>query len=792
MKGIMFIDLETENNPYYGSISSPECPDNYVVMSGWAIDYSPYSGKPEYFYAKSKEESKKWISIPEDVWLLVGHNLSFELDWLYTEQYEELSKFIKRGGRLWCTQLAEYRLSRQQHIYPNLNDTAVRHGGNTKLDAVALEWKMGKLTSEIDSELLRDYLIGTEEMEGDIGNTRIAFYGQWQEASQRGMLKAILEQNNALLYNAVCMSNGLHVDLDIAYKNMEILNNRLEEVNQELYQARLNAGISQEGANSFKMGSDFHKSAWIYGGTYQYDALVPSIDKEGNFRYDKVDVVFDTEDKTKYVEVDPEEDLEFKCTQSGINPNRYKSGKRKGEIKVERIDSDKVKMINGKVKEDLKGIVDLSKYADEFQKDFMGKFTQSRELQDGSSVISTSEDAVLALIQRPETSSEAKQVLSLLREWAILNKIIGAFYDREEFYANGTPKGRSGMLQFVTAKGLIHHSLNMCATKTGRLSSTRPNLQQLPRDDRAGVLPSNIKEMFTSRFGEDGYIVEIDYNALEVRVMADFTGDLKLKEAILNGTDMHSLRASEFHGIPYEDFYRIVKDETHPDNPQYGQWRQDIKSPSFAYQYGASARGIAYATGWSVEASQKFIDTERALFPNVEVFFDNVAEEVEQSKELKRIKLDNGSYDMYYTGYLKAKSGFEYEYRSYRQTVYANGQPYEVDEFKPTEMRNYIIQGDASLFVQVTTGKLIRHYFSVDFYSKKCYPINTVHDQVLLDVHKDVVEEVLKDTLHILQNVGEWMSPLGYELNMPYPVEATAGPNWQEQHSLSDLNINIE
>lgn len=783
-KGIMFLDLEVENNEYYGSIASPRHPDNYVVAEGHAIDYEPYQGKVEGSYFRSKNEAKNWLSIPEDVWLLVGHNLSFELDWIYEEHYEELRDFINRGGRLWCTQLAEYRLSRQQHLYPSLNEVAVKYGGNVKVDAVALMWEQDKLTSEIPKDLLMDYLLGTPEMEGDIGNTRLAFYGQWQEATERGMLKAILEQNNALLYNSVCMSNGLHVDTDVAQANLLSLKERLSDVETDLYNARTEAGMSADGNLAFNMGSSYHKSAWIYGGSYFYDGLVPSVDKDGNLRYEKADAVLDADDPTKYIVVDPDADLEFECRQADINPVRYKSGKRKGEIKVERIDSDHVRMIRGRLEEKLEGVVNLDDYADEFLEDFKYRYTQSRTNTAGEPIYSTSEDAILALIDRPETPEASKRVLLLLREWAVLNKIIGAFYDRVDYYANGNVKGRSGMLQYVTQDNLIHHGLNMCATKTGRLSSTKPNLQQLPRDDRDGIMASNIKEMFTSRFGDQGRIVEIDYNALEVRVMADFTGDVALKTAILEGTDMHSLRASQYHGMTYEEFKGVIDDDNHPKHSLYAQYRQDIKSPSFAYQYGASARGIAYATGWSVQDAQKFIDTERKLFPDVENFFTDVSDRIEDTKEMRRIKLDNGSYDIYYIGYLKANSGFEYEYKSYRNTVYINGQPTEVDEFKPTEMRNYIIQGDASLFVQVATGKLIRHYFSVDFYDRKCYPINTVHDEVLLDVHVDVLKEVVDKTCEILQNIPEWMKPLGYDLTMPYPVEATVGINWQDQGGL--------
>lgn len=305
-------------------------------------------------------------------------------------------------------------------------------------------------------------------------------------------------------------------------------------------------------------------------------------------------------------------------------------------------------------------------------------------------------------------------------------------------------------------------------------------------------MQSNVKEMFVSRFGEQGRIVEIDFNALEVRAMADFAGDKALQEAILNGTDMHSLRASAYHGWTYEEFNTRRKDPDDPMFAQLNQWRQDIKAPSFAFQYGATAHGISFATGWSVVDAQKFIDTERKMFPDVEQFFDDVAERVASTRKVKRTRLDNGTYDLYYTGYLKAESGFEYDYRTHKKTVWEQGKKFEVDEFKPTEMRNYIIQGDASLFVQVTTGKIIRHYFSIDFYNKKCYPILTVHDQVLLDVHEDVLEEVIQDTVEIMENVPKYMSRLGYDLKMPYPVEATVGMNWQDQKSLSEVGIKLK
>ncbi len=72
---IMVIDLETQNLPYFGSVASPRNPDNYVVAVGQAIEDVPYSGAITGVYYANKEDSRgKWLSIPDDVWLLVAHN----------------------------------------------------------------------------------------------------------------------------------------------------------------------------------------------------------------------------------------------------------------------------------------------------------------------------------------------------------------------------------------------------------------------------------------------------------------------------------------------------------------------------------------------------------------------------------------------------------------------------------------------------------------------------------------------------------------------------------------------
>lgn len=91
--------------------------------------------------------------------------------------------------------------------------------------------------------------------------------------------------------------------------------------------------------------------------------------------------------------------------------------------------------------------------------------------------------------------------------------------------------------------------------------------------------------MFTSRFGDKGRIVEVDYSALEVVMLAALSGDENLLDKLVNGIDMHCLRLAAKLGEPYEDvLHKAVENQEHPEHKRYKQMRTDIKPPSFAKQ----------------------------------------------------------------------------------------------------------------------------------------------------------------------------------------------------------------
>jgi len=388
-----------------------------------------------------------------------------------------------------------------------------------------------------------------------------------------------------------------------------------------------------------------------------------------------------------------------------------------------------------------------------------------------------------------------------VREFAKLDKDMGTYYLREESDEEGNVLKQSGMLQYLDDLGFVHHMLNMTSTVTTRLSSNRPNFQNLPRGDT-----SDVKQMFISRFEAElierlqcsmngstwieeykkqdvrGVIIELDYSALEVVTMAAFTKDEQLIKALLEGIDMHCLRLSKKLGEPYEEVLRKAKlDEDDPEHEKYASMRTDIKPPSFAYQYGATARGIAFSCGYTIEAAQEFIDNEKELFPGVEAWFDNVIfPSVESNLTRHREEVD-GHWRSFCTGTWQSPGGTTYEFRQYPKRQWIDGKLQELMLFKPTQMRNYPIQGESGFFVQGISGLVFRALLKEDFFPDKygdpqVYIINTVHDALYLDCRLEVLDEVIALVKGIMESLPQHFSErYGYELDVPFPAAAEYG-----------------
>jgi hypothetical protein len=775
----MHIDLEVENHEYYGSKASPYCPDNYVVESAWRIDTTQadgtttvgstqsvrYANRAEFLAGSSAGAERSWFVIPEDCWLIVAHNAAYEISWFLTYQRQKFEAFLKRGGRVFCTMHGEYIASDFQSMYPSLDETAPKYGGTHKVDGVKILWEQGVLTSQIDPMLLHDYLVN-----GDIPNTALCFYGQCATFAQRGQMQYVWERMDALLAWAYCEWFGLFVNMPIARKNQEEQEQRIREIKQELQQY-----IPKDLPETldFNFGSDFHMSALVYGGPIKYRKKVPYDPPQ----YVKADYwqVGDT-----WVAVDD--------MPAPPGATTYKSGKNKGLPKVFRLDTEEEKL---KWEDDLyfcPGLVNIQELPEVIREKYAerGEFRQARTMQDGTPVYSTSTDAMEALAR------QGFEFCKLVNELAALEKDTGTYYLREVLDANGEVKERKGMLQYVIPErpdgsGIIHHRLNTCATVTGRLSSSNPNLQNLPRpdEDGDGVAKSKVKQVFTSRFGDNGRITEVDYSALEVVMSCVHTGDKKLLGLLQSGTDMHCYRLAFREGLDYDEVYYRCHDKTYQDYSTWKTKRSHIKTPSFAAQYGASARGVAFAAGCTVEFAQEFLDNEARMFPTTIGFRAVVKEEVERNGaegRMYREQADDGSYRIYRIGTWTSPAGARYSFRQKEQwkEVVPGQRKQKVMDYKETEMANYWCQGEAFFLMAVAAGMVLRALLARDWFDNQVCLITNVHDALYLDsANPEVGREASLLVKQCMEDAPKRIHQLwpnyGIIGEVPFPAEAEMG-----------------
>lgn len=776
MYKILHTDLEVDNHPWYGNVASAFNPENFIVAPGWRTDTINDDGTVtvgdthhRYFGTAAEADSgADWFSAIDDCAIVVCHNAQFEIKWFLSKYRDKLEAFLKRGGRIACTALAEYLLSHQQELYPSLDETAVKHGGTHKVDGVKILWEQGYLTSQIDKALLIEYLAGPS---GDIDNTALTFYSQQQKLAAAGMDRMYWERCDALLAFAYCEWFGLYVDRETAERNLAAQEAEIAELTEQLREL-LPKDLPDE--VEFNWGSDYHMSALVYGGPVKYRHRVPYDPPQ----YVKADFYQTETDGTLVRCDDPLLDQELVAA-GRHNFVRFKSGKNKGQVKVFREDTNEIKLKWEDTSVILPGLVNLNGLPVGIKEKYIGKraeFRGARTLCDGTTpVYSTSTEALKGLKNFvPE--------VGLMVKLAALEKDTGTYYLRTEYNEDGSVKKTKGMMQYIGPDGIVHHSLNVTATVTTRLSSSNPNLQNLPRDGT-----SNVKEMFTSRFGEQGRIVEVDYSALEVVMLCAMTKDTDLLALLQNGTDMHCYRLAFSLGEPYEDVLKKCKDETHPEHTKYSRMRTDIKPLSFADQYGATAGGIAFNVGCTLEFAEQFQENEMKMFPISRGFRQVIADEVERTGALPsgihREMGPTGMWQVYRRGYYKAPSTTCYSFR--QQPQWDKDARQEVMKYKATQMANYPFQGEAGFMMSVSMGRICRWLISKDWFGGKVCLINNVHDAAYLDVADEVVgREAALGVKAIMEDAPKYLTALFPEYDMadvPFPAAAEWGQNMQHK-----------
>lgn len=277
--------------------------------------------------------------------------------------------------------------------------------------------------------------------------------------------------------------------------------------------------------------------------------------------------------------------------------------------------------------------------------------------------------------------------------------------------------------------GRIHTSYNQTVAATGRLSSTNPNLQNIPiRTDKG----REIRKAFVPR--NANYILfAADYSQIELRIIASLSGDKAMMQAFQDGIDIHTVTAAKVYNVPIEE---VSKD-----------MRRNAKGVNFGIIYGISAFGLAENIGISRKEAAEIITNYFASYPSIKTFMDkNIA----FAKE---------------NGYVETIKGR----RRYLKDI--NSANAIVRGFAERNAINAPIQGSSADMIKVAMINIQKQMLEGNMQSKM---ILQVHDELVFDAHLDEVEDL---KVMVEKEMREAIS-----LNVPIVVDMNTGKNWLEAH----------
>lgn len=276
----------------------------------------------------------------------------------------------------------------------------------------------------------------------------------------------------------------------------------------------------------------------------------------------------------------------------------------------------------------------------------------------------------------------------------------------------------------------IHTTYNQTVTATGRLSSSNPNLQNIPVRTAEG---NKIRNAFAPKDKENYLILSADYSQIELRLLAHITEDKHLSEAFNSGIDVHTLTASKVFEVPVEE---VTK-----------EMRYKAKAVNFGIIYGQSKYGLAKALGISNKEAEEFISKYFATYPRVKAYMEGTILEVEKK------------------GYVETIFGR----KRYLETELASSNAM-IREFGKRAAINQPMQGTAADLMKIAM---------IEF-SKKLKE-NNLKSKMIIQVHDELVVEVLKSELDEVTKLVKEAMELNQPLSVPLVVDVNVGESWKEQ-----------
>jgi DNA polymerase-1 len=274
--------------------------------------------------------------------------------------------------------------------------------------------------------------------------------------------------------------------------------------------------------------------------------------------------------------------------------------------------------------------------------------------------------------------------------------------------------------------GRVHTTFNQVGTATGRLSSTNPNLQNIPirtelgREIRAAFIAASGRMLFSA-----------DYSQIELRLMAHFSDDPLLVQAYQTGQDIHTLTASEVFGVPVDKMSK--------------ETRNRAKAVNFGIVYGISPFGLAQQLGIDQHEARLYIDTYFARYQGVRVYIDRLLDEVRREQRVK--------------------------------TLFGRVRPIPDIQSRNANLRGFAertavntpLQGTAADLIKLAMIRIDRRLADENL---KSVMTLQVHDELLFDVPEDEAEQVQALVKHEMEHV--------IELKVPIVADCGIGANWRD------------
>lgn len=316
---------------------------------------------------------------------------------------------------------------------------------------------------------------------------------------------------------------------------------------------------------------------------------------------------------------------------------------------------------------------------------------------------------------------EAEEIAELLLEYSKVNTLKNNF-------ALKLP------LLVSNKDGMIHGSYNITGTESTRLSANNPNMQQLSSkvgDPRRFDYKYPIKRLFKSRFPE-GALLQLDYSALEMRILGLIAKDTAMTQAFIDGEDMHKATASVVWNTPIEE---VTKD-----------MRQQAKSVNFGIAYGESPFSIAPKLGITTEEAERIFEDYFSSKPNIKNFIEETHQFAQENGYVETLQ---GHRRLLRDAFSKDKKVFN---GAMRKSV------------------NTIIQGTGAYLTNMSLVYIDEY---IRKHNKRSRLVITVHDSLVIDCPRDEVDEMAKVANFIMENLPIDFLTINWEgKEMRYPIVA--------------------